>query len=485
MCKDGRVQEAYELAKADLEQELSWAQREMGWVLYYLIKDDAETANFLSLMNHLEELRLLDQLSIPMDNLIYENVLKKVAGFVKDHISPTDIDTPIKLSSLFLKLRGYNFEPSDGYSFLLRSFISCDSWQEMADFLDWWNLDKLREEDYQPYKMMNGRTIMSLAERAFIAKSKALLRLNDLGRIEEFLPKLDELMDAHPEMTYPGYFYGKLLLSLGSNKEEALKVIVPFARKKISEFWVWQLVSDVFAVNDQEKQLACLLRAVNCHTQESFLGKVRIKLADLFIQRNDLNKAKFQIDKVTQCYLSQGWHLPSEIDYWIHQPWINTVKPDGNSPIDYMAVTDEILCEGTEEIIAIVTYVDPNSHKSTLIYGREKRMAQKMRFKVEPGAVLKLNYITEPDGNMRVLSARQAPFRDGLDFAKNVEGTVRKRPDRDFAFLGARNESIFISPNIVRKYNLTDGQTVKGVAVYDYNRKKEKWDWTCISINKK
>ncbi len=484
MCRAGQIQEAYDLAKADMEQQLSWAQREMGWALYYMIKVDTDAANYQSLLSHMDELNTLNQLDVPDDNLFFESVLFKIAMYVKSHVAPTGIDTPAKLSALFSRLRQYNFDSSKGYSFLLQSFIKCDAWQEMADFLDWWNLDKLMPEDYTPYRMNNGRTIMSVAERAFIAQSKALLRLNDLGRIEEFLPKLDDLMNAHPEMTYPGYFYGKLLLSLGSTQEDALKVIVPFARRKATEFWVWQLLSDVF-VNDIEKQLACLLRAVHCRTQENFLGKVRIKLATLYIQRTMLGHAKYQIDKVTQCYLSQGWHLPYEVDCWVHQPWINKVSSSDQEPIDYKTITDEILCEGTEEAIAIVTYIDANSHKETLIYGREKRMTQKLRFKVGTGVVLKINYITEPDGKLRILNAGQTRFPSDLDYAKVVEGTVRKRADRDFAFLKTNNGDFYIAPQIVRKHKLQDNEVVKSLIVYDYNRRKETWDWMCVSINKK
>jgi len=484
LCRAGQTQKAYELSKADVEQQFPWAQREMGWTLYYLMKEDTDTNNYQSLILHLGEFCQLDQLSLTDDNMIFENVLFKVAGFVKAHVSPTGIDSPIKLSAIFSKLRGFSFESSKGYSFLLQSFIKCDSWLELADFIDWWNLEKLREEDYTPFRMDNGRTIMSVAEQAFIAKSKALLRLNDLGRIEEFLPLMDELMENHPEMTYPGYFYGKLLLSLGSNAEDALKVIIPFARKKATEFWVWQLLSDVF-VNDQEKQLACLLRAVNCKTKDNFLGKVRIKLATLYIQRNQLDYAKYQIDKVTQCYLSQGWHLPYEVDCWIHQPWITTVSPNKGTPIYYMSITDSILCEGTEEALAVVTNVDANSRKVTLVYGYEKRTSQKLRIKVGPGAMLKINYLMEADGNIRILSSAQARYQDDLDFAKVVEGTVCKRDDKDFAFLKTKNKDYFISPNVVRKYGIQDGETIKSLVVYDFNKKREVWDWSCISINKK
>lgn len=484
LCRQGQTIKAYELSKADMEQQFPWSQREMGWTLYYLMKEDTDTNNYQSLVSHLEEFCLLDQLSITEDNMIFENVLFKLAGFVKAYIPPTGIDSPTKLSAIFSKLHKYSFEPSKGYSFLLQSFIKCDSWQEMADFIDWWNLDKLSEEDYTPFRMDNGKTIITVAEQAYIAKSKALLRLNDLGRIEEFLPQMDELMEKHPEMTYPGYFYGKMLLSLGGNADDALKVLVPFARKKVTEFWVWQLMSDVFS-DDSNKQLACLLRAVHCRTQEKFLGKVRIKLAQLFILRGQYSLAKYQINKVTQCYLSQGWHLPYEIECWIHQPWISTVEPCEDSTIDYINITNEILCKGTEEAIAVVTYIDANSQKSTLIYGMQKRTIHKLRFKVGVGVVLKINYISEPDGRIRLLSSAQTRFPNNLDYAKVVEGTVKKREDKDFAFLKTNDGDYFIAPNVVSRYKLHDNESAKSLIVYEYNRRKEMWDWTCISINKK
>lgn len=483
MCKNGLVHEAYELAKKDMEQQYTWAQREMGWVLYYLIKGDTEAANYQSLLAHIDELKTLNQLVIPDDNMIFENVLFKVADFVKTHISPMSIDSPAKLSTLFSKLKDYNFNPSKGYSFLLQSFIKCDKWQEMIDFLDWWNLDKLTPEDYIPFKLDNGKTIISVAERAFIAQSKALLRLNNLGRIEEFLPKMDDLIRNHPEMTYPGYFYGKMLLSLGSTQEEALRVILPFARKKITEFWVWQLLSDVFT-NNPQTQLACLLRAVNCKTQEIFLGKVRIKLATLYIQNKQLDYAKHQIEKVTQCYLAQGWRLPYEVECWIHQSWINSVTPNRNTPIDYMAITNEVLCVGTEEAFAIVTYFDKNSHKATLVYGYEKQTFQRLRINVELGVVLKINYITEVNGNIRILSARQTCFSMPLDYAKEVEGFIRKRSDKDFAFLKTKGADYYIASHFVKKYNLQNNEFVKSLVVYDYNKRREDWGWVCVSITK-
>lgn len=484
LCKQGQTKKAYELSKADMEQQVPWAQREMGWALYYLMKEDTDSNNYQSLVSHLEEFCSLDQLSTTEDNMIFDKVLFKLAGFVKTHIPPTDIDSPTKLSTIFSMLHKFSFGPSKGYSFLLQIFIKCDNWQEMADFIDWWNLDKLTEEDYTPFKMDNGKTLMSVAEQAFIAKSKALLRLNDQERVRVFLPQLDGLMTLHPEMTYPGYYYGKLLLSLGSTVEEELRVLIPFVRRKATEFWVWQLLSDVF-VGIPEKQLACLFRALHCNTQEIFLVKVRIKLARLFIQQRQYNLAKYQIDRLTHCFLSHGLHLPFEVQCWIHEPWFSTAISDSRAPIDFLSITDELLCEGTEEAIAIVTHFDANTQKATLIYGMQKRMVQKLRIKVRTGDILKINYILEPDGRYRLLSSTLASFSNNIEQAKAVEGIVRKRYDKEFAFLKTDERDYFIAPNVVNRYKLSDNEPVCSVVVYDYNRKKETWDWTCVTIDRK
>lgn len=485
MCKAGQVAEAYEIAKADLVAVPTdvWAQRSVGWALYYMIKNDSEFGDYAKLLEHIDELKSLDMLTLNNDSMIFDNVQFQIANFIRNHIQLTDIEASSKLSTFFLKLKDYDFKSSIGHSFLLQSIIKFENWTEIVDFFEWWNLDNLTQEDYTPYINQRGQKMMTLAERAFIANSKALLRLNDLGRIEEFLPKLDNLMNNHKEMMYPGYFYGKLLLALGSDSDEALKVIIPFARKKVTEFWVWQLLSDVFT-NNEDKQLACLLRAVHCRTQETFLGKVHIKLASLYIKRGMLNSARYHIDAVTRCYASQGWRLPNEIDCWIHQPWLNSTTPDDKDPLDYMAITDDILCDGAEECVAVVTYVDQNSRKSFIIYGKEKRTVQKLRFKVHVGRALKLHYITDSEGRMKVISSTTVQLPSSLDYAKYVEGSIDKKDDKEFAFLKSGSIRCFVSPNIVKKYGLKNGDNVKSLIVYDYDKKKESWNWVCVNIKK-
>lgn len=481
--KAGESQKAYELAKADLEAGQPWGQLTTAWALRYLIEEDSRNGRYNELVAHIDELQSLDQVPDNEVDKIAEGIVFWIGYYAKKNLSETGMDTPARLSTLYSKVNKYSFKPGVGYSMLLSGFMRCEKWHELLDFLDWWNLDNLMPEDYSPVQLQNGRSIISLAERAYIAKSKALLRQSDLGKIEEFLPQIDKLMNDHPEMTYPGYFYGKLLLALGSTQEDALKVIVPFAKKKASEFWVWQLISDVFT-NDEEKQLACLLRAVNSKTKEDFLVKVRIKLADFYIKREKYDLAKHHIDIATKTYLSHGWPLPYQLESWIHQPWINTTTSSSNETLDYMAITNAILFDGAEEAIAVVTYVDPQSRRAFMVYGYEKRLAQKLNQKVLTGDALKIYYVDDPNGKPKILSSTRCSLPNDLNYAKHIEGTVRKINGQSHAYIHFGNEKAFLSADLVNKYKVNDGDSVKCRITYDYDKKREKWNWVCVKIRR-
>ena len=484
MCKAGQAQAAYELAKSDLALDPTnvWVQREVGWALYHLLRKDSEGGSYDSLLAHFDELLSLDRLTLSDDRMMFDNVLFWVGFYAKMHLQPSSYETPERLSALYSRLKSYRFSPSKGYSILIEGFSRCIGWEEILDFIDWWGLDNFMEEDYQPVETSTGRRIISVAERVYISVSKALLQKNDKDKIEAFLPRLERLEKEHPRMTYPGYFHGKLLLALGSTQEESLKVVIPFAKRKVTEFWVWQLLSDVFS-DDHEKQLACLLRAVNSRTQGKFLGKVRIKLAEIYIKRGELDLAKFQIDNVTRTYLSEGWPLPAEVEYWVHQPWIKTVSGRDESPIDYMRITDGILYGDYMEGIAIVTHFDSKSGKTFFVYGHKQRSSQKLNIRVETGDVLKINYTAEGDGRIRVLSASKTQLPSGLDFAKVVSGTVKRWDGNSHAHLHFADGKAFISPKIVEKHHLEDGQRLECTILYDYNRSRNEWSWVVIKIN--
>lgn len=485
LCKAGKLADAYELAKADMEvsPDNVWTQRGMGWALYYLLRDDCEKKRRQEFYEHFRELTELDLLTADSDSMIFENVLWKLAEYLKNI---PDENTE-EVNRLFPLLCKYHFSPSKGYSFLLKSVLGFESWPCLVEFFEWWNLDNLQHEDYQQFQLENGRKIMALAEQAYIACSKALLRLNDKDKIRAFLPRMEQLMDDYPEMMYPGYFCGKLMLALGAAREDALENVLPFARKKSSEFWVWQLLGEMYR-DDPDMQLACLLRAVHCRTQEAFLGKVRMKLVSLYVSRKDYSRGKYHLDQVTRCYVQQGWRLPVEVQNWMRESWVHVTVADSSDGMDYRRMTDAILAHDTNESIAVVTYVDEVRKCTFLIYGKEQRACVRtsdLKLYPKEGLLLKLKWMPDERG-INVMGTeviKLSAFQD-LPYIRFIEGSLDKRPDKPFAFIRQGDVSCYIRPDMLEGRNLNGGDTVYVLAVWDYSKKKNAWNWTCVKLKK-
>lgn len=481
MCKAGNVLEAYEIAKTDFSTSPQnvWSQREMGWALYYMLKKDIENRDNIAFYNHIEEVTNLNLLTTSTDSLFFDTLLWILAEFVKS-IPMSNLQELDKLFSLFNK---YTFNPSKGYSYLLKSCLGFETWKHLIDFLEWWNLNNLLPEDYQQIELENGPKIMSLAERAYIAYSKALLRLNDKEKIRHFLPKIEKLMDERPNMLYPGYYCGKLMLAAETSRENALNAVMPFIRKKQSEFWIWQLLSDIYK-EDAEICLACLLRAVHCKTQEKFLGKVRMKIASIYLSRTDYSRAKYHIEQIMQCYMREGWHLPYEVQNWTRESCILNAAVNKSDGVDYKRITDDILLKGANKNIAIVTSIDAVNKRVVIIYGEKKRAVVKIKeMNIKEGTLLNIYWIPAQNEGVKIVKAEL--IKDKIvncPYIKPISGSVLKSTNKSFAFVKGQNIDCYIHPKKVEKYNLKGGETVTVLAVYNYNKGKEEWSWTCMSV---
>lgn len=481
MCKAGNVIEAYEIAKADFNAQPQnvWSQRKIGWALYYMLKKDIENKDNTAFCNHIEEVTNLDLLTITTDSLFFDTVLWVLAEFIKS-IPIDNIQEIDKLFSLFNK---YTFNPSKGYSYLLKSCLRFVAWEHLVDFFEWWNLNNLLPEDYEQVELDNKQKIMPLAEQAYIAYSKALLKLNDKEKNRDFLPKIEKLIEDHPEMMYPGYFCGKLMLAIGTEKGDALNAVMPLVRKKQSEFWIWQLLGEIYKA-DIETCLACLLRAVHSKAQEKFLGKVRMKIASIYISHNDYARAKYHIEQMIQCYMKEGWRLPYEVQNWTREPWMLNAAVDKSDSIDYKRITDTILLNGTNKSIAIVTFVDIVNKCVAIIYGEKKRTMVKFRnLNVKEGTLLNIYWTPVQKGGINIIKAELLKGKIiNCTYIKQISGSVLKSANHSFAFVKAQNISCFIHPTKVERYKLKGGETVTVLAAHNYNRGKEEWSWTCISV---
>lgn len=486
LCKNGQIDEA--IKKASDEYEITpndvWVQRTMGWALYYQVRSDLEHGQSEQLLNHAELLLSLSLLTPEQDAMIIDNLLWKLAEFLK--LSPKD-NTALA-DSVFNITHTHCFRPSKAYSFLLKCFLAFKGWDKMQACLEWWNLDNLMPEDYASFKLDNGRTLMSLAEQAYIAYAKVLLLSHDREQIRAFIPKIEALADQYPDMTYPGYFCGKLLLADGANRDEALKRVMPFVYKKMSEFWVWQLLSEIYK-DEPDTQLACLIRATVCNTQETFLGKVRMRLAQLYMARGEYGHARYQIDKVATCYQQQGWHIPHELEDLMRWPEVKEACPRGKPSVPFQRLTNAILKSGAQEHIAIVTHVNIKVGGVHVVYGLHKHLMLKEKYldgPVSEGTLLRLYLYEKRGGTARVVSVERTDAQDihnpeTSSYIKELKGTVNRKNDASFAFINQGSISCYISPVLVERYKLKHGSQADFIAALVYNKKKDTWNWNAVA----
>ena len=495
--KSGRLEEALTMAQAELEAQPDniWGKRNISWVYYEYLKKYAHDVNFDGFIENLNKIK---ELNLPKEEvMIFDASAYQVASMLfKIHNSePIDYS---KINQIFDIIQAFHFtKPSDSFSILYKSFHKgYHNWSRYLEFADWWDFDNLRPEDYMPEEF-NDRKIMTLAEQAHIAYAKALIegepldafgaqRRIDTDKIKTFLHKLDSIIDKHPEYQYPPYFKAKLLLALG-NEDDVLKAFIPFAKQKRNDFWVWELMADIFA-NDKALQFACYCKALSLKTPEDFLVKTRNTFAELLILDKRYQEAKTEIEKIIRIRNKHSWKISNQLSQWINSDWYSTVgASSNNNPLysKHIREADEILFQDIPEEQVIVEFV--NTDKKILNFIKNKTYHGFFTYKgisFVPSIGDLLLVRLQPvgtDGFYKVLTIKKSTDIEilDLDIIKKVKGNFSQNTGQNFGFLG----DIFVSPETITKNKLNNGDNIEGIALLSYNKKKNEWGWKLLKID--
>ena len=492
--KVGKLEEALQMASQALESEPDniWNKRAAAWVYYDYLKKYSQPDSFDAFKENLIKIK---DLELPEDEkMVFDNCAWQIGKMVFGLQKEKHVDYK-KINELIDIIKEFHFtKPSEAYTFIYKAFHKgYKNWSNYLTFANWWNFENLRSEDYLKEEF-NDKKIMAIAEQAYIAYSKKLLEgepdENDLfglqrtinkDKIQSFLPKLDSIIDKHPDYQYPPYFKAKLLLALG-NKENVLSSFLPFAKQKRNDFWVWELIAEIFS-KDKDIQFACYCKALSLKTPEDFLVNLRQTFAEMLVEKQMYNEAKTEIEKVIVIREKYEWKLPNEINLWTEQDWYKsaTTKKDNHDLYStHIKKAEEILFQEIPEELIAVEFV--NENKNMLNFVKDK---QKFGFfnysghvdKPQIGNILKVRFNDEgQDGFFKILTAKKAESHLNIEAIKNFEGTLKIISPQNFGFI----EDVFIEPKIIQEKNLTDGQPLKGKAILSFNKKKNEWGWKAI-----
>ena len=152
---------------------------------------------------------------------------------------------------------------------------------------------------------------------------------------------------------------------------------------------------------------------------------------------------------------------------------------------------DSLLWADVPESIAIVTHVD--KERGVFFFAVDKKIGGKQLIKkpferVQIGDVfaLKLREADPPAGSpspakiWKVISGKPEKEKVPEEICRRLYERVQIPYGRDFGFMKPSN--VYVGSDVVKKYNLKDGQTVKGLALLSFNKAKNEWGWKMINV---
>ncbi|MDF1867911.1 MAG: hypothetical protein P1U70_24040 [Saprospiraceae bacterium] len=486
--KSGNLSVAFQQAQewVQMEPENTWAKRALAWVLYDLTKEEVNNNNWGQFEANIQELQ---NLGLPDDEqMVFENFAYPIGKMVFRSTRQDTQDT-VRLKSLFDGVISFPFpKPSKGYSFLLKAFHKAfKETKYYLEFTDRWDLKHLEIEDFKEEKLENGRTIMSIGEQVLIANAKALLsgevddnnpfgdRIINENKIEQYLPILENAIENYPNLKYPAYYQGKLLMAIGYNKD-ALEAYLPFARKNRHQFLVWEILGDFYSA-DTKKAIAAYATALSCKSPKEFLVKVKEKLAELLIQQEYLNHAKTEIEELVATRQSHQWRLTSKVNNWQKSSWYNNTNGCLNNYEFYRDQKNEaikLLYPNLEFQIATVYFVNnergiANWIVDTNTNGFFKFCPFFRRLRI--GDNLKLGF-DSTQKSTDVITAEKS--NESGTCIKNFSGELRLHGSGNFGFVN----DVFVPKDLLRKEG-----SISGKAILAYNKRKENWGWKAYKIS--
>ncbi len=281
--------------------------------------------------NHAEALRLYREalLKFPDDISVNEQFaweLQKEGKLIFDAEKVNVLDAR-KLLAEYIVLK--NERPSRLHSLFLKFANKIIDSQEfnLVSFAKLWDLNNLNSEDFEPY-VKDGNTYPCIAEKIIQHTSKLILEKKMAQDVEYLLPFVDKGIYTFKDNIWLPYYKAKLLHLVNRN-DEAIEFLIPVVKEKITEYWTWSLLGDLIIVSDKEKALSCYCKSLLCKAEVKFLASVRMKLAQLLIDKELWKEAKSEINSIINSK-DEGAFIPDILANYQQNDWFKSAEEKRN-----------------------------------------------------------------------------------------------------------------------------------------------------------
>lgn len=358
--KNGQLDEALEMANADLEKDNSaWSYRALFWVLHDMCKqclaDDQkdQAAELVEKMKEIlpnmeegqdsvaeKQLGFLERQLSPFtaiikqadqdsrdshtvvrafnnikdivcnDEIGLDDFQQRTAGWILYRYAKDQLEKKatynVKLAlSLYLKLKVE--KPSPLHSSILRMAVELETEFrndfKFTTFLEMWGFDSFSVEDWEQFTTDDGRKLPCLVEKAIGRYCKELVDDHIKLVPDEFLQLIEKARNKFPKDGKLELNYARLLAAKGETDQaiNAYKTVT----QKIPQAYVWQEMAAL--ISDREIKQAVLCKVITMQRDEQFLGDTRLKLAGQLIEDGNYAAAKRELETYHKARQKRGW----------------------------------------------------------------------------------------------------------------------------------------------------------------------------------
>ncbi len=375
--KEGKLDEAYQIGLRLIQNpdHSDWDGKAFAWVLIDLIKREVEREqwqNVDGLKSSLEALEVDESdevlfkgrnyalwITNPNSQSIsqarklskdgkHQEAIQIYENLLRNGETSLDVQTSLgweyfRLASNFLKQKPPNpgavknflnrylklnvEKPSMLHSNILNlsDKLAKDGNLDMATFSRMWDLNNFRVEDYERYETDDGKSFSSLVEKVLLHATKHALNKKKLDELRYLEPYLKPLLDSFPDNLWLKLNYARMLTAFERN-QEAVSFGIEVAKNKPNDFWTWDLLGEIHHSISIDLEFSCYCKALLCSTDINFTFKVKIKLAEILIQRNELEAAKHELESIIQYKTQHSQKISEQLAQFQNASWYSTTK---------------------------------------------------------------------------------------------------------------------------------------------------------------
>lgn len=308
----------------------------------------------------------------------------------------------------------------------------------MGAFARIWGLENLRPEDYAPYVSDEGNSYPSLAERVIQHASKDSFTNDAYEELIYLLPYINDCINRYPDNIWLKLSKARALMATNQSNE-AFSYGLEVVKNKINDYWAWELLGDIHQSNSIDLAISCYCKALLCSTDINFVGKVKIKLADLLSKNGLISEAKLEVDQLFIYRSENNQKIPESAEMLMRSSWYQgaiSCKSNHQLYLEKAPYAEELLYSDLPWMNAVLgdTYfIEGNKGKAKRkLYVQSSPVPMevtipesKLKFDAgKPGAALKIKGELGREGRFQVYAIEHRISNQSWDIFEEQIGVV-------------------------------------------------------------